>query len=72
MQRNREKQQTKDLFKTRDIKKIFHERMSMIQNGNYKDLTEAEILRRGGKNTQKNYIRKVIMTETTTMVCLLT
>ena len=72
MQRNRGKQQTKDLFKTRDIKKIFHERMSMIQNGNYKDLTEAEILRRGGKNTQKNYIRKVIMTETTTMVCLLT
>ena len=63
---------TKDLFKTRDIKKIFHEKMSMIQNGNYKDLTEAEILRRGGKNTQKNYIRKVIMTETTTMVCLLT
>ena len=34
---------TKDLFKTRDIKKIFHERMSMIQDGNYKDLTEAEI-----------------------------
>ena len=63
---------TKDLFKTRDIKKIFHERMSMIQNGNCKDLTEAEILKRGGKNTQKNYIRKVVMTETITMVCLLT
>ena len=64
---------TRDLFKARDIKKkIFHERMSTIQDGNCKDITEAEILRRGGKNTQKNYIRKVIMTEITMMVCLLT
>ena len=59
---------TKDLFKTRDIKKIFHEKMSMIQNGNYKDLTEAEILRRGGKNTQKNYTKKISMTKIIMMI----
>ena len=32
------------------------------------DLTEAEILRKGGKNTQKNCTKKVLMTQITTMV----
>ena len=32
------------------------------------DLTEAEILRRGGKNTQKNYTERVFMTQIITMV----
>ena len=35
------------------------------------DLTEVEdikILRRGGKNTQKNYTMKIFMTQITTMV----
>ena len=32
------------------------------------DLTEAEDIRRGGKNTQKNYTKKIFMTQTTTMV----
>ena len=32
------------------------------------DLTEQKILRRGGKNTQKNYTKKVLMTQITMMV----
>ena len=60
---------TRDLFKARDIKKkIFHERMSTIQDGNCKDITEAEILRRGGKNTHKNYTKKIFMTQIFMMV----
>ena len=32
------------------------------------DLTEQKILRRGGKNTQKNYTKKIIMTQITMVV----
>ena len=45
--------------------------MGTIQDRNYKDLTEAERLRRTGKNTQ-NYTKKVLMTRITTVVCMLT
>ena len=36
------------------------------------DLTEAEVLRRDSKNTQKNYPKKIFMTQITTMVWSLT
>ena len=39
-----------------------------IKDRNDVDLTEAEILRRGGKNTQNNYTKKIFMTQITTMV----
>ena len=39
---------------------------------NSKDLQNQKRLRRGGKNTQKNYIKKVLMTWITTMVRSLT
>ena len=46
---------TRDLFrKIRDTKGTFHAKMGLIKDRNGMDLTEAEILRRGGKNTQKN------------------
>ena len=35
---------------------------------NYKDLTEAEILRKGGKNTQKNCTKKIFMPQIITML----
>ena len=35
-------------------------------------LTEAEILRRGGKNTQKNYTNNIFMTQITTIVYVIT
>ena len=55
-----------------DIKGIFHARMGMIKDRSGKDLTEAERLKRGGKNTQKNYTKKVLMTQITMMVRSLT
>ena len=55
MQRNRGKQyngKTRNLFKKiGDIKGIFHARMGMIKDRNGKDLTEAEEIKKGGKNT---------------------
>ena len=60
---------TRDLFqKIGDIKGTFHARMGMIKDRSGKDLTEAERLKRGGKNTQKNYTKKVLMIQITTMV----
>ena len=47
--------------------------MGKIKDRNGMDLTEAEILRRGSKNTQKNCTKKkVLMTQITTMVWSLT
>ena len=34
------------------------------------DITEAEILRRGGKRIQKSYTKKTFMTQITTMVVM--
>ena len=46
---------TSDLFKKiRDNKGTFHANMDSIKDRSGMDLTEAEILRRGGKNIQKN------------------
>ena len=47
-------------------------KIGIIKDRNGMNLTEAEdikkILRRGGKNTQKNYTKKILMTQITTMV----
>ena len=46
---------TRDLFKkVRDTKGTFHAKMGSIKDRNGMDLTKQKILRRGGKNTQKN------------------
>ena len=42
--------------------------MGSIKDRNGMDLTEAEILRRGDKNTQKNYTKKIFMTQITMKV----
>ena len=50
---------TRDLFKKiRDTKGIFHAKMGTIKGRNGMDLTEAEDIRRGGRNTQKNYTKR--------------
>ena len=55
---------TRDLFKKiSDTRGTFHAKMSMIKDRNGKYLTEAEEIRRGGKNT-KNYTKKVLMIQT--------
>ena len=60
--------------KTRDlVKKIigtkatFHANMGTIKDRNDMDLKEAEN-KRGGKNTQKNYIKKIFMIQIIMMV----
>ena len=57
---------TSDLLrKIRDTKGIFHAKMGTIKDGNSMDLTEAKDIRRDGKNTQKNYTKKIFMTQIT-------
>ena len=56
-----------DIEKLGNIKGTFHAEIGTIKYRNVMDLTEAEILRRGGKNTQ-NYTNKILMTQITTMV----
>ena len=60
---------TRDLFKKiRDTKGTFHAKMGSIKDRNDMDLTEQKILRRGGKNTQKNCTKKIFMTQIIMMV----
>ena len=60
---------TRDLFKKiRDTKGTFHAKMGTIKDRNGMDLTEAADITRGGKNTQKNYTKKIFMTHIITMV----
>ena len=54
--------------KIRDTKGIFHAKMGSIKDRNGMDLTEAEDLRRGGKNAQKNYTKRIFTTQIITMV----
>ena len=56
---------TRDCFKKiRDTKGTFHAKMGTIKDTNAMDLTEAEDIRRGGKNCTK----KVLMTLITSSV----
>ena len=60
---------TRDLLKKiRDTKGTFHAKMGSIKDRNGMDLTDAEDIKRGGKNTQKNYTIKIFMTQIITMV----
>ena len=42
--------------------------MGTIKDRNDMDIAETEILTRGGKNTQKNCTKKVLMAQISTMV----
>ena len=49
----------RELFKKiRDTKGTFHAKMGTVKVRNSMDLTEAEDIKRSGKNTQKNYRRR--------------
>ena len=64
---------TRDFFKKiRDTKGLFHAKMGTIKDRNSMDLIKQQILRRGDKNTQKNYTKKILMTQITKMVWSLT
>ena len=54
---------TRDLFKKiRATKGNFHAKMGSIKDRNGMNLTEGEDIKRGGKNTQKHYTKKIFMT----------
>ena len=63
MEENKRMGKTRDLVKKiRDTKGRFHENIGSIKDIHGMDLREAEGIRRGGKNTQKNqvgYIGKI-------------
>ena len=60
---------TRDLFKKiRDTKGTFHAKMGSIKDRNGMDLTEAEDIKKGGKNTQKNCTKKIFTTQIIMMV----
>ena len=63
IEENNKMGKTRELFKkTRDTKGKFHAKMGTIKD------RKQNILRRGGKNTWKNYTKKIFMTQITTMV----
>ena len=69
LEENNRMGKTRDLFKKiRDTKGTFHSKMGTIKDRTGMDLTEAEIRRRGSKNTQKNYTKKIFTTQIITMV----
>ena len=73
LEKNNRMGKTRDLFKKiRDTKGTFHPKMDTIKDRNGMDLTKQKILRRGGKNTQKNCTKKNLMTQLTTMELSLT
>ena len=63
---------TRDLFKKiRDTKGTFHANMASIKDRNGMDLKKKKrqkILRKDSKKTQKNYTKKIFMTQITIMV----
>ena len=64
IEENNRRGKTRDLFKKiRDTKGTFHAKMGSIKDRKGMDLTEAEDIRRGGKNTRKNCTEKIFMTQ---------
>ena len=60
---------TRDLFKKmRDTKGTFHAKIGSIRDRNGMNLTEAEDIKIGGKNTQKNCTKNIFTTQIIRMV----
>ena len=60
---------TGKLFKKiRDTKGTFHAKMDTVKDRNGMDQEKQKILRRVGKNTQKNCTKKIFTTQVITMV----
>ena len=69
IEENNRMRNTRDLFKKiRDTKGTFHAKMGTVQDRNGMDLQKQKILRRGGKNTQKNCTKKIFTTTIIMMV----
>ena len=60
---------TKDLFKKmRDTMGTFHAKMDTLRDRSRMDLTEAEDIKKKRQDTQKNYVKKIFMTQIITMI----
>ena len=60
---------TRDLFKEiTDTNGTFHAKMGTVKDRNGMDLMNQKILRKGVKNTQKYYAKKIFMTQIITML----
>ena len=60
---------TRDLFKKiRDTEGTFHAKLGSIKDRNGMDLTEPEDIKKRSKNAQKNYTKKIFMTQIIMMV----
>ena len=64
---------TRDLLKkTGDTKGTFHTKLGTIKDRNSMDLTEAEKIKKKWQEYTEDYIKKIFMTQITTMVWSLT
>ena len=69
MEENNRMGKTRDLFnKIRDFKGTFHAKMGSMKDRNGMDLRKQKILRKGGKNTQKNCTKKIFTSQIIMMV----
>ena len=74
IEKNSRMSKTRDLFKKiGDTKGTFNAKMATIKDRNCMDLTEEEDIKKRWKEyTEKNYTRKVLMTQITRMMWSLT
>jgi len=73
IEENKRMRKTRDqVKKIRDTKGTFHAKMGTIKERNGMDLTEAENIKKRWQNTQKNYTRKMLMSQIIMMVWSLT
>ena len=69
IEQNNRMGKTRDILKKiRDTKGTFHAKMGSIKKRNGMDPQKQKILRRGGKNTQKNCTKKIFTVQIITMV----
>ena len=62
-------EKTRALFKKiKDTKGIFHANLGSIKDRNGMDLTEAEDIKKRWQDMQKNYSKKIFMSQITMMV----
>ena len=69
IEENNRKAKTRDLLKKiRDTKGTYHAKMGRIRTETVWTYQKQKIIKTGGKNTQKNYTEKILMTQITMMV----
>ena len=59
---------TRDLFKIRDTKAIFHAKMGTVKDRNVIDLTEADDIRKRWQDYTEEFTKKIFTTQIITMV----